>query len=223
MTADRPEVAMAFREFISEPVFPCVGAKAALGQGHLEILVAGDMRDSDFDVAIVQAVQTFANRAHDETAFASFCVVFPDTPPLTEALFEHALWQRLQALHDLDTQRYAWDPAVSSDPRRPDFGLSLGGRGFYVIGLHPDASRPARRFDRAAMVFNLHSQFDRLRAEGLYDKLKEAISERDVALAGSVNPMLAAHGVKSEAPQYSGRIVGAEWSCPFHPRTTVVK
>lgn len=215
----RQETAMTLIDFVSESAFPCVGAKAALGQGLLDILDAGDLRLADFDAKIVAALQSFAERALDESAFASFCVVFPETPRLTEAQFEHALWQRLQALHDLDSQQYAWDAAVSSDPKDPDFGLSIGGRGFYVIGLHPGASRPARRFGQAAIAFNLHSQFDQLRAEGRYGKLQESIRERDVSLAGSVNPMLAPHGVKSEAPQYSGRIVPANWACPFQPRT----
>ena len=92
---------------------------------------------------------------------------------------------------------------------------SFGGEAFFVVGLHPHASRPARRFDTPAMVFNLHDQFEQLRATGRYDKLRETIIDRDVALAGSANPMLASHGSISSARQYSGRAVGAEWRCPF--------
>ena len=55
-----------------------------------------------------------------------------------------------------------------------------------------------------------------LRADGRYDKLSEAIRERDLAFAGSVNPMLARHGEMSEARQYSGRQVDPAWQCPFH-------
>ena len=46
--------------------------------------------------------------------------------------------------------------------------------------------------------------------------MREIIIERDVALAGDVNPMLARHGEASEAKQYSGRRVDADWNCPFH-------
>jgi uncharacterized protein len=81
--------------------------------------------------------------------------------------------------------------------------------------LHPNASRPARRFSRPALVFNLHDQFERLREEGRYDRMRERIVERDLALAGSINPMLARHGEVSEARQYSGRKVEAGWRCPF--------
>ena len=65
------------------------------------------------------------------------------------------------------------------------------------------------------MVFNLHDQFERLREEGKYERMREAIVERDRALAGDVNPMLARHGSVSEARQYSGRQVDEDWSPPF--------
>jgi uncharacterized protein len=68
-------------------------------------------------------------------------------------------------------------------------------------------------------VFNLHDQFEQLRAQGRYEKLRASIVERDVALAGAPNPMLARHGTVSEARQYSGRVVPADWKCPYSGRT----
>ncbi len=70
-------------------------------------------------------------------------------------------------------------------------------------------------------MFNLHDQFEQLRAAGAYEKLRSAIIARDVALAGEPNPMLARHGVSSEARQYSGRQVGEDWVCPFSGRRAV--
>jgi FPC/CPF motif-containing protein YcgG len=64
-------------------------------------------------------------------------------------------------------------------------------------------------------VFNLHDQFEQLREQGRYEKIRDTILARDERLAGSVNPMLARHGEASEAAQYSGRVVGPEWTCPF--------
>src|SRR5690606_17759944 len=101
------------------------------------------------------------------------------------------------------------------DPEDPHFSLSFGNEAFFVVGLHPGASRPARRFRRPAMVFNLHDQFEPLRSEGRYERMSEVILERDEKLAGSRNPMLARHGTVSEARQYSGRKVSEDWSCPF--------
>ena len=70
------------------------------------------------------------------------------------------------------------------------------------------------------MVFNLHDQFEQLRAQGRYEKLRNSIIERDIALAGTANPMLARHGSTSEAQQYSGRLTEGEWACPFQRRAT---
>lgn len=84
-----------------------------------------------------------------------------------------------------------------------------------MVGLHPGASRRARRHKIPALIFNLHDQFEQLRAQGRYEPLRRSILDRDVALAGSINPMLARHGSMSEARQYSGRVVGDVWTCPF--------
>lgn len=205
----------AFEARVQDLAFPCVGAKSALAQGSLVLLQGDDLRCPSSDAAIVCALQEFAVAASDDATFVSRVVLFPRTPLLDEAAFERALWQRLQAFHAIDAQRFDWDPMVSADPADPRFSMSIGGRGFYVIGLHPGSSRPARRFDCAALVFNLHSQFEVLRAEGRYEKLREAITERDIAFSGSRNPMLAVHGESSEARQYSGRPVGPDWRCPF--------
>jgi hypothetical protein len=205
----------AFRARIADAAFPCVGAKSALANDNISFEVAGDLRSPRDDVALVGTLQDFACNAGNDDVFLSKVLLFPETPQLEEPAFEHALWQRLQALHRVDAARFAWDPAVSDDPASPHFSLSIGRRGFYVVGLHPGASRPARRFPVAALVFNLHSQFEALRADGRYERLREVITQRDVAYSGSRNPMLAIHGEQSEARQYSGRQVEAEWRCPF--------
>ena len=105
---------------------------------------------------------------------------------------------------------------VCADPGNPHFSLSFGGEAFFVVGLHPQASRPARRFAHPALVFNLHDQFERLRRDGRYERMREAILTRDEELAGSINPMLSRHGEASEAAQYSGREVDPDWVAPFH-------
>ena len=48
--------------------------------------------------------------------------------------------------------------------------------------------------------------------------MRSTIIARDIALAGDANPMLARHGTVSEARQYSGRAVEADWVCPFSGR-----
>ncbi len=211
-------LAREFLAFVQAPEFPCVGAKAALGRRQIEIFIGEDIRSRSCDRRLALKLRDFARRHAGRSMFVSFVAVFRRAALLSEANFERELWRRLQALHDVDHRECAWDPAVSSDPASPHFSMSIGGKGFYVVGLHPNASRLARRFLRPVLVFNLHEQFERLRAEGRYQLIKKTTLERDVALDGAVNPMLAVHGASSEARQYSGRVVNREWCCPFKAR-----
>ncbi|MEX2455107.1 MAG: guanitoxin biosynthesis heme-dependent pre-guanitoxin N-hydroxylase GntA, partial [Rhodospirillaceae bacterium] len=89
------------------------------------------------------------------------------------------------------------------------------GTAFFVVGLFPGASRTARRFDFPTLVFNSHEQFERMREDNGFDRMKEVIRRRDEALDGSINPMLEDYGAGSEARQYSGRRVRDDWECPL--------
>lgn len=208
---------------ISEAAFPCVGAKSALARGTLKVLVCHSLVSAWDDVSIHSQLLewAFAYRGMSD-GLRSLAIVFEGPRDLTEAEFETAMWQRLQSLTDKDDWRgQQLDERVSADPADPHFSLSFGGEAFFVVGLHPNASRPARRFPRPTLVFNLHDQFERLRDEGRYERMRERIIARDVELAGTANPMLTRHGEASEARQYSGRAVGDDWQCPFRdPRAT---
>ena len=206
-----------FRDFIEAADFPCVGAKSALARGTLKIALARDIRSAWNDVEIHDELLNWAfEYRKDPEGLRSLAIVFETPASLTEADFEHCMWERLQSLADKDVWRgQDYDPSVSADPADPHFSLSFGGEAFFAVGLHPNASRPARRFSHPAIVFNLHDQFERLRAEGRYERMRERIITRDVALAGTPNPMLKRHGEASEAAQYSGRAVPDSWRCPF--------
>ncbi|WP_174296462.1 guanitoxin biosynthesis heme-dependent pre-guanitoxin N-hydroxylase GntA [Sphingomonas bacterium] len=209
-----------FRDFVKHAAFPCVGAKAALSRGTMTIQLARDIRSGWDDMAIYPALFGLAGRYRaDPQLFQTLVVLFAQSGDMDEEEYEGHLWNRIQSLSDKDV----WlgqksDPRVSHDPDDPHFSLSFAGEAFFVVGLHPQASRPARRFEVPAMVFNLHDQFEQLREQGRYEKLRESILDRDVALAGSLNPMLARHGTVSEARQYSGRAVEEDWRCPFAGR-----
>ena len=45
--------------------------------------------------------------------------------------------------------------------------------------------------------------------------MQETIRHRDLQLQGTINPMLSDFGERSEARQYSGRIVEENWRAPF--------
>lgn len=199
--------------------FPCVGAKAALARDQIEVHVARDLTSAWDDLRIYRHLRAFAaDYKRRGRLFSSFAVIFDGPYTLDEPGFEQHLWQRLQSLHDKDVWHgQPHDDRVSNDPDSPHFGMSFGGEAFFVVGLHPRASRPARRFSQPVLVFNLHDQFERLRADGRYQPMRKTILDRDMAIAGSINPMLAVHGTVSEARQYSGRAVGEDWRCPFQP------
>ena len=213
-------LAQRFQAFVKTPDFPCVGAKSALAKSQIRFVIGRDMRSAWDDLRIYPNLLDLAwSYAREPSLFHSLAVIFEEDSGFDEAGFETCLWERLESL----TQKDDWagqppDPRVSEDPDDPHFSLSFGGEAFFIVGLHPRASRPARRFERPALVFNLHVQFEKLRAAGIYEKMRSTIVARDVALAGSANPMLARHGVVSEARQYSGRAVAEEWKCPFSGR-----
>jgi FPC/CPF motif-containing protein YcgG len=205
------------RARIAQDAFPCVGAKSALARGTLKVLSCHSLESGWDDVAIHRELLDWAWSYRSEpVGLRSLAVVFDRPRDLSEPQFEAAMWERIQSFADKDHWLgQPYDHRVSADPDDPHFSLSFGGEAFFVVGLHPNASRPARRFDRPTLVFNLHDQFERLRQEGRYERMRDVILERDRALAGDINPMLARHGEASEAAQYSGRLVGEEWSCPF--------
>ena len=212
-----------FFEHVANARFPCVGSKAALARDAIETLELGALGRRGNDGLLLDALGAFGaelDAAPDgDTTVRSFVALYEGPAATSELRFEALLWSQLQRLHELDVRRgSAWAPDVSRDPGDPRFSLSLAGHPFFVIGLHAGASRIARRFPTPVLVFNSHRQFDRLRADGRYAKMQAATRERDVALQGSINPNLADYGAASEARQYSGRAVDADWTCPFRPR-----
>lgn len=217
VTANDHPLARAFETFVRDKAFPCVGAKSALARSQMDIVIARDITSAWDDLRIHPGLFEAARRfTLDPTLFQSFVVIFEGPRDLDELAFERAMWDRIQSLADKDAWNgLPWDATVDPDPDSPHFSLSFGGEAFFAVGMHPGASRPARRFQTPAVVFNLHRQFEMLRLSGAYEKLRASILERDVNLAGAVNPMLARHGESSEARQYSGRAVEESWSCPF--------
>lgn len=212
----------AFEHFVRDAAFPCVGAKSALSRGTLKTVACWSIVSAWDDVHIHRELLAWARDYRKNPGlFRSIAFIFAGPEDLSEHDFEEALWQRVQSLADKDAWlAQPYDDRVSLDPEDPHFSLSFGGEAFFVVGLHPNASRPARRFAQPTLVFNLHDQFEQLRAEGRYERIRETIIDRDVDLAGSINPMLARHGEVSEAAQYSGRAVEDGWRCPFRdPRS----
>lgn len=207
-----------FEQCVSNEAFPCVGAKSALSRHQMVFHVEDDFRRAP-SMSTVEVIQQFSQAYHpDSPLFQSLVVLFRQPAALDETGFETLLWRYLQRLHEIDASCYEWDAHVSKDPASKNFSFSIGGRAYYVVGLHPGASRAARRFPTPTLVFNLHDQFERLRRNEQYTSIRNTIIKRDIELEGTPNPMLKTFGTHSEAPQYSGRAVEDNWKCPFHAR-----
>jgi len=205
-----------FYSFISQKDFPCVGAKTALTRNNIHLSQYGDLLSSDSDVELLANLYEFIENFDINTdMYSSFVAVFDSSRDLSEVCFEKALWQKLQALHDLDSKLYPWDKNVSANPADSDFSFSLGQHAFFIIGLNPYSSRKSRQFAYPAIVFNLHRQFEQLRRDGKFEQFRDHIRQRDEQYSGSKNPMLASYGEDSEALQYSGRHIEDGWQCPF--------
>jgi uncharacterized protein len=211
------EVEQAFVDHVMSPEFPCVAARSAVNRSRFRFHALDRLASGEATIGLCAALYSFLD---------TFEV--PGTDPVTfvssfkwggadEAEFERLLWKQLQQLHDLDRQFFAWDASVSSDPASDRFSFSIRGRGLFVVGLHPHASRLSRRAPVPMLVFNLHEQFEDLRTSGKYGSMQKVIRKRDEALQGSINPTLASFGQASEALQYSGRAAAPDWQCPFKP------
>lgn len=214
-----PAAADLLKEFIADKSFPCVGAKSALNKGRMQLQEFGELGDESLTPALHAALMDYSRQYPDPGMVpVSFIAVF-HARQLDELRFEQRMWRQLGALHAHDCAHgIPWAPDVGDDPRREDFSFSVGGRAFFVVGMHPGASRLARRTPMPCLVFNFHEQFEQLKASGKYTALQDAIRTRDIALQGTINPVLARFGEASEARQYSGRAVEADWQCPFHTK-----
>lgn len=220
--SESPEsLAEQFFEFVDDDSFPCVGAKAALARGEVHVYEFGNLDDAANGPVLLNSLEEFVAMMDgcesDSSKVHSFVALFTGPERLSELQFESMLWTQLYNLHILDVGRGALAASdISSNAASPLFSLSLAGHPFFVIGLHPGSSRMARQFQCPVLVFNSHRQFEKLRADGRYAKMQKATRKRDIALQGMINPNLADFGSNSEARQYSGRKVGAEWTCPFN-------
>jgi len=201
-----------FRAFVDDSRFPCVGAKSALSRGRMEFEICDRLGSKQSTQRLCVSLGAYSARHPDPSVEpASFVALFREQVK-SEEQFHELLWMQLQALHDSDIVQHPWAEGVTDDPGSAHFSFSVASRAFFVVGLHPQSSRLARRAPLPTLVFNFHNQFEALRATGRYEKLQAAIRKRDIALQGDINPLLARFGEDSEARQYSGR---PGTRCPF--------
>jgi FPC/CPF motif-containing protein YcgG len=208
-----------FRAHVLDQEFPCVGGKSAIVNDTYRFGLYPRMNTPEATAGLAHDLWEYEReRPNFATDYATFIASFAAPEASDERDWERMLWSQLQSLHELDREHHAWDATVSSDPEDAAFSFSVAGTAFFIIGLHPQSSRHARRFAWPTLVFNAHVQFERLREQNLFERVRETVRARDKKLQGSLNPNLSNYGERSEARQYSGRAVEEEWRCPFRAR-----
>lgn len=214
----RSDIVAAIEEMVAHPEFPCLGARSVFRRDAATLVVLDDLADTkpggSLDT-LGASLARYADEVDAEGDLVSFVACFRGPVPDEERDFEALLWGALQHLHDHDDA--PWAAEVAADPDNPHFAFSVAGTAFFVVGLHPNASRVARRAPLPTLVFNLHAQFERMRDDGRYQRMRDTIRRRDTDLQGYLNPMVSDHGEASEARQYAGRAVPADWTPPFDP------
>lgn len=203
-----------YSKWILEEDHPCIMAQTVFSQ---ENVIVRDYKELGFPGTATKLLKDLKdyikNYDFEGNDFQSFVAIFSESEIEHEDEFELVLWKQLSDLSDIDNS--VWDARVSNDPENDNFSFSIAGHAFYVVGMHPESSRKARRSPYPSIAFNLHVQFEKLREMGAYHKVRDKIRERDINLQGSVNPMLEDFGKSSEAKQYSGKETGKNWVCPF--------
>lgn len=197
---------------VLHPEYPCLGARSVFNRDRATVVVLERLATEASTRTLLRALTDFGRETDRAAGFASLVAVFRAAEISDESEFESLLWRQLELLYEADSK--PWDPRVSDDPENPHFAFSVGGTAFFVVGLHPQASRIARRTPLPTLVFNLHEQFEELRASDRFERMRDTIRRRDAELQGSLNPMVADHGRSSEARQYSGRSVPEGWEAP---------
>jgi FPC/CPF motif-containing protein YcgG len=209
-----------FRAKVLDQGFPCVGGKSAINNNTYRFGLYPEMNTPGATAGLAYDLWEYEReRPTFETNYATFIASFAAPLSRDEWDWEKMLWAQLQSLHELDRAHHSWDLTVSNDPEDPAFSFSFAGTAFFVIGLHAKSSRYARRFPWPTLVFNAHVQFEQLREQNLFERMRETVRARDLELQGALNPNLSNHGEHSEARQYSGRAVEEDWQCPFRPQT----
>lgn len=188
-------------EFIRDAKFPCIMAKSVLRKGLIQIHETYGKSTMDILNLAYDFVEEY--RAH-KSRLSSFILVLNEKDNMTFEDFENNFWSILKELSIVDHREFPHDPRVSSDPESAEYSFSLKSEAFFILGLHPQSPRFARRFFRPAIVFNPHQQFEDLRSKGIFEKVKRVIRKKDALLQG-INPMLADFGEKSEVYQYLGK------------------
>ena len=210
---------------VAHPEYPCLGARSVFRREAATTVVLDDLTDTSPGGSLDRLGQELRAFARDVDARVTSCRSSPASAGRRSRTSRSSSRRCGPRSSTSTTTTTSSGPTASPrTPGNPHFAFSVAATAFFVVGLHPQASRIARRAPLPTLVFNLHEQFERMRADGRFERMRDTIRRRDTDLQGAPNPMAVDHGASSEARQYSGRAVPTDWEPPFaadlEPRTT---
>jgi FPC/CPF motif-containing protein YcgG len=206
--------------FMSQKNYPCIAAIQSFALKDYRVRSYRDFGKIDQRAELRADLLDYLHEyLRTKSRYFTFWAVFADAEDLDEEAFERLLWSELSALTSNETKESDADPRFSTDPDDKKFCFAIGGKAFFVVGLHPRSSRLARRFPWPTLIFNVYEQFDQLAQLGLYQPMIETNRKRDARFQGDANPTVVQHGDDWESIQFSGRKNSPEWKCPFHFRS----
>ncbi len=201
---------------VTQKNYPCVAAIQSYFRNEYQVGFYGAFGSGNNWRSLRQDLLLFLKRQKETNSkYLSFWAVF-EPELFSESEYEKALWRELSFLTSEEDRGSDWPNAEVSNPNSPNFRFALGSSEFFVVGMHSQSSRLARRWSTPALIFNVFSQFETLKSENKYDSMVTTNRARDVSFQGSANPMVEQHGEQWESIQFSGRNNESSWQCPFH-------
>ena len=209
---------------VGQKFYPCVAAVQSVAKKDYVVHEAREFGTGVDRDGIRKAICDYL-RSWMKTRSTTYTLwlTYPNDQVTTEDEFEQRMWSQLSNFTSLEEREQDWAPGWSQDPKDPNFTLCIGGQAFFVVGLHPLSSRPARRFPYPAIVLNAFEQFEDLTRQGAYEAMVEKNRQREIRFSGDLNPMVEEHGDKWESIQFSGKTNSSDWKCPFHFRESASK
>src|SRR5690606_12675574 len=169
----RNKITKAIKEFVIENDHPCLMAQSVVADNTIETIVLESNSFKEVKKLYTFIEKNALEKDADSNVFTSLIAVFPEMEITEMEEFEVFLWDVLYKLNAMDS--YDWDPSVSEKLHDNNYSFSIAGTAFYIVGMFPQSSRKARRMPYVSLVFNLHSQFEKLREMGAFDQVKKRI------------------------------------------------
>jgi FPC/CPF motif-containing protein YcgG len=209
-----------FRQYVLSTSFPCLGAKTAFQRktfcfGLYDILGTKQTAKLLWH-HLIEFINHQSSLWANNHMFTTYVACFRTPKDINEEVFETLLWKQLHLLHTEDVENgMKWADNYSDNPIDPNFAFSIGGRAFFIVGLHPNSSRKARQFITPAITFNSSDQFTNLRRLKIMTDMRQVIRNADLHQNGSINPNLIPNDNNSSAFEFSGKLIQPSWTPDF--------